>query len=421
MFVKFFHLLVILISSFFQDSFLENIIPFYSLGYFGSPEFLGSPANESSCVQTCWKEIESGVLYEGAVINNDYKYCFCTVTQFGLPLLYYSNRKSIRFLFSIFQSESANCFIGSYINFRVRVSFYLEGNDESVLYFIDDLNNSMSNSGRIIITRFIDLGRSFYTSRSTERNKQSKLYSSVKETYSGNLNSKFENFYALETKIGDMSVAYNHTEWAVLVYSTNNSLWVTLSPFTIMRPVRKCSLIITVSNYTLNQSIFINFNMTTSVDCVVDLENVTIIIEHYRRFKLKRLTWDYLSINPTSLISLANFDTIYVQKIYIDSFLKFSVDYEIDTLPLVFGQEIISVIATVHCNEFTDDKPIEFFKQMIFNRILELSTKATIQVYPKLSMKNETMFEIKHICVSACLLKKGSKVHASNLKKVLAK
>ncbi|XP_065649174.1 uncharacterized protein LOC136078126 [Hydra vulgaris] len=401
-------LAVILMTSFFQDSILENTIPTYSLGYFGSLVFSANPANDSTCVQSCWNKIESGELYEGAVINNDYQNCFCTVTQVGLRLLIGGNRKNINFLFSIFKPELASCSIGSYINFRVRISFYLEGDDESKLYFIDDLNNAMSYSGRIIITRFINLGRSFHTSISTERNSQSKLYSLVKETYSGNLNSKFENFYALETKIGDMSLADIHKEWAVLVYSTSKSLWVTLTPFTIQRPVKKCSLIIAVSNYTLNQSMFINFNMTTSADCVVDLENVTIIVEHNPRFKLKRLTWDNLSINPTSVINHSNFNLIYVQKIYIDSFLKFSVEYEIDTIPLEFGQEIISVIASIHCNGFTDDKPVKFFKLMAFNKILELLTqKATIQVYLKLNMKNKTKFENKtHLCECMSIIKR---------------
>ncbi|XP_065676906.1 uncharacterized protein LOC105850373 [Hydra vulgaris] len=395
----FLRLLVILISLF-QGSLLKNTIPLYNLGYFGSPVFMVNPATDSSCVQICWEKIENGALYVGAMINNDYKNCFCTVTQVGQSLLYGASRKSINFLFSIFEPESATCSIGSYINFRVRISFYLEGDDESKLYFIDDLNNSMSYSARIIITQFINLGRGFHTSVSTERNNQSKLYSSVKETYSGNLNSKFENFYALETKIGDMSVPYNNTEWAVLVYSSSKSLWVTLTPFTIKRSVRKCGLRIAVSNYTLNQSMFINFNMTTSADCVVDLENVTILVEHHRRFKLKRITWDYLSINPTSLINHTNFNLIYVQKIYIDSFLKFSADYEIDTLPLVFGKEVISVITTIHCNGYSDDKPVKFFKRMAFNRVLELLTqKATIQVYPKLNIKNETMFQNQtHAC-----------------------
>ncbi|XP_065676905.1 uncharacterized protein LOC105844443 [Hydra vulgaris] len=393
-------LTLILITSFFQESFLQNTIPKYILGNYGSPVISLNPANDSSCVQNCWKKIESGTLYVGAVINHDNSNCFCTVTQAGLPLVIVGNRRSQNFLLSIFQPLSASCFIGSYINFRVRISFYLEGNDESMLYFIDDLNNSMSYSARIIITQIIKPERVFHTSISTERNNQSKLYSSVKETYSGTLNSKFENLYLLETKIGDMSVPYNHTEWAVLIYSTSKSLWVTLTSFIIQRPVRKCSLIMKVSNNTLNQSLFINFNMSTSADCVVDLENVTIIIEHHPRFKLNGLIWDYLSINPTSLISHGNFDLIYVQKIYIDSFLKFSVNYEIIALPFEFGQKVISVIATIHCNEYTDDKPIKFFKQMVFKRILELTTKKAItQVYPKFNMKNETMFENQtHLC-----------------------
>ncbi|XP_047145475.1 uncharacterized protein LOC105847127 [Hydra vulgaris] len=383
-----------LITSFFQNSFLENTIPKYSFGFYGSPELSAFNADYSSCVQTCWKKIESGALYEGAVINYNDKQCFCSITQIGLPLNYMSNRESISFLFSIFQPESEICSIGSYINFRVRISFYLEGKDESTLYFIDDLDNSIDSSGRIIITQFINRGRGFHSSIKTERNKKSKLYSSVKETYSGNVNSKFENFYDLETKIGDMSVEYIHTEWAVLTYSTIDSLRVTLTPFTIQRPIRKCSLIMTASNYTLNQNMFINLNLTTSADCVADLESISIFIEHHRRFKFKRLILDNLSINPTSMINHKYYDLIYIEKIYIDSFLKFSVDYEIDTL-FVFGKEVISTITTINWNECTDDKSVTFLKRMVFNSIVELTRKAFIQTFPKLDMTSETTFENK--------------------------
>ncbi|XP_065647745.1 uncharacterized protein LOC136077102 isoform X2 [Hydra vulgaris] len=362
-------------------------------------EFNIKPSNTTSCIQACWRKIESGALYEGSLRNTYDLICYCTVTQIGFTFQAWGSTETQSFLFSIFQSESTTCIIGSNVNFRVRISFFLESNDESTIYFIDNFSNPLTHSGRIIITGFVDLKRGYHQSITKERHNESKLYNLVKETYSGTLNKKFENFYTLIAKIGDMSVEDNHTEWAVIVYSNNNSLWVTLNPFVITRPVKTCSLIMAVSNSTINQSLHINFNMTTSADCVVDLENITILMQHHLKLKFAGFIWDDLSINATSLINNIKFDLIYVRKLYIDSFLKFTVIYETDTSPSFLGRELISVIATITCTQFSGDKSIKGYRKMIFTTVLE-QLQATTKIYPALTMENSKKIENKtHMCV----------------------
>ncbi|XP_065647748.1 uncharacterized protein LOC136077103 isoform X2 [Hydra vulgaris] len=385
----------------FQDSFADNKVPKKNWGYFNQYEYNIPSTTSSSCIQACWSKIESGKLYEGSMRNVNNLNCYCTVTQAGLTFQVSNAWETQNFLFSIFQPESATCSIGSNINFRVRISFYLESNDESTIYFIDNLSNPLTYSGRMIITSFVDLKRGYHQSITTERHNESKLYNLVKETYSGTLDSKFENFYSLIAKVGDMSVEDNHTEWAVMVYSNINSLWVALNPFVITRSVKTCRLILAVSNSTMNQSMYINFNMTTSADCVVDLENVTILMQHHLKLKFVEIIWDDLSINATSMINNINFDLIYVRKLYIDSFLKFAVIYETETSPSFIGRQLISVIATITSTQFSGDKFNKEYKKMIFIKALEqLRALTTTQIYPALTIKNSSKFENKtHVCV----------------------
>ncbi|XP_012553469.2 uncharacterized protein LOC105843108 [Hydra vulgaris] len=400
MFIKTYIILFsIIILLLLQGSLADNKIPTTIRGYFDNWVTIFQPSNMTSCIQGCWNKIESGSLYEGALRYSFDSFCYCTVTQIGLTFLASNIHQSQSFLFSIFQPESATCSIGSNINFRVRISFYLESNDESTMYFIDSLSNPLTYSGRIIITNFVDLKRGFHQSITTERHNESKLYNLVKETYTGTLDTKFENFYSLIAKIGDMSVVDNHTEWAVMVYSNNNSLWVTLNPFVIQRSIKTCRLLMAVSNSTINQSLFINFNMTTSADCVVDLENVSILMQHHLKLKVARFVWDDLSINATSLINNINFDQIYVRKLYIDSFLKFTVIYETDRSPPFLGRQLISVITTITCTQYSDDKSNRGYKKLIFTTVSE-KLQATTKIYPALTMENSKKFENKtHMCI----------------------
>ena len=48
--------------------------------------------------------------------------------------------------------------------------------------------------------------------------------------------------------------------------------------------------------------------MTTSTDCVVDLENITVILHSQQTAKFERFVWDDLSVNSTSSIADKDFN-----------------------------------------------------------------------------------------------------------------
>ena len=52
--------------------------------------------------------------------------------------------------------------------------------------------------------------------------------------------------------------------------------------------------------------------MTTSTNCVVDLENITIIVHSQQTLKFEKIILDDLSVNATSLICEKDFNLVYV-------------------------------------------------------------------------------------------------------------
>ena len=91
--------------------------------------------------------------------------------------------------------------IGEFSLFRVRTSFYSQGNEKSSVYFIDDLIEPLKKSGRIIINSIYDLQRSSYESRSILSHNGTHLYNLIEETYKNIPYPKVENLYDVIVKV----------------------------------------------------------------------------------------------------------------------------------------------------------------------------------------------------------------------------
>ena len=66
------------------------------MGFVSQTEWVDSFSTDSNCVQACWKKIDNGGLYEGAMVGPSN--CFCTITQMGLAVEQNYERKQIHFL-----------------------------------------------------------------------------------------------------------------------------------------------------------------------------------------------------------------------------------------------------------------------------------------------------------------------------------
>ena len=132
---------------------------------------------------------------------------FCLFLHWFYYILLFINKWLLIFQNTFFAvshiiTKSSSYFIGELATFSIRIRFFIEGNDRSIFYFFDDLSEPTKHSGRMIISSFVDFGRSVYATRTTKSHNESHLLNYVEETYIGTgKNTEYENLYDIVAKV----------------------------------------------------------------------------------------------------------------------------------------------------------------------------------------------------------------------------
>ena len=84
----------------------------------------------------------------------------------------------------------------------VRIRFLFSGNDKTSIYFIDDLDQPILRSGRMILTSFFDTARRDYQQQNISLHALSNLCNGFDEVYSQRvIGSEIEKFYSFTAKV----------------------------------------------------------------------------------------------------------------------------------------------------------------------------------------------------------------------------
>ncbi|XP_047131447.1 uncharacterized protein LOC105849188 isoform X1 [Hydra vulgaris] len=351
--------------------------------------------NTQLCGKYCFQKIIDGELFVGAIFG---KFCFCLIKSLGFTFQPSTTFKYLQFKFSYIDSYKSVCQIGETLMFNVRMRFYSEGNDKSIVYFIDNLNEPLTKSGRIYNIDSINYGRSTYDSRVLGKYNETNQANSLEEYYgSGGVDTEIENLYTLVTKVGDMSAETKQTEWAVLIVSSNKRLQYTLTPFIVLRPPMNCSLLISTSSMLKNDRFYVNFTLTTSVNCTADLKNIYLLLHPEKRFIYRGIIWDKTTsraslIMPTSVIVNEKYISIYLSHLRIDTTLKFSATFDNNVTTAVTGTTNLTVLATLVFCEYVNNVTVNKSRTFIFKRPLR-QIKQEITTFSLKSDINVTSFE----------------------------
>ena len=92
--------------------------------------------------------------------------------------------------------------IGELVTFSLRIRFFSEGKDKSLFYFIDDLEEPLKHSGRVIINDIADYNRSSFVTRTFRRYNETNFPNYLEETCNGTgLNLENENLNDVFVKV----------------------------------------------------------------------------------------------------------------------------------------------------------------------------------------------------------------------------